>query len=104
MEMRPSITAMILCLVFISGCGEDDTGAISGAVVVESEEMQELVELGGMIVYIPGTSYVAMTGENGEYIIADLPPGTYTVKTVYSEETELTDIEVKQEKLLTCLI
>jgi hypothetical protein len=98
MEMRPLATAMILCLVFISGCGEDDTGAISGAVVVESEEVQELVELGAMIVYIPGTSHVAMTDENGEYIIADLPPGTYTVKAGYSEETELTDIEVKAGK------
>lgn len=96
--MRASITAMILCLVFISGCGEDDTGAISGAVVVESEEMQGLVEVGGIIVYIPGTSYVAMTDENGEYIIADLPPGTYTVKTGYTEGMELTDIEVKAGK------
>ncbi len=93
--MRALIAAMILCLVFISGCGEDDTGAISGAIVVEGEEMQEL---GGMIVYIPGNSYVAMTDENGKYIIADLPPGTYTVKTVYSEETELTDVEVKAGK------
>ncbi len=101
--MRALITAMILCLVFISGCGEDDTGAISGAIVAEDAELKEAIQSGGMMVYIPGTSYMAMTDENGEYIIADLPPGTYTVKTSYPypEGTELTDIEVKAGKTIT---
>jgi hypothetical protein len=103
MEMRPLITAMILCLVFVSGCGEDDTGAISGAIVTEDEELKETIQSGGMMVYIPGTSYVAMTDENGEYIITDLPPGIYTVKTSYPypEGTELTDIEVKAGETIT---
>lgn len=98
--MRALITAMVLCLVFVSGCGEDDTGAISGAIVTEDEELKETIQSSGMMVYIPGTSYMAMTDENGEYIIADLPPGTYTVKTSYPypEGTELTDIEVKAGK------
>jgi hypothetical protein len=100
MEMRALATAMILYLVFISGCGEDDTGAISGVIVSENEELKETIQSVGIMVYIPGTSYVAMTDENGEYIIADLPPGTYTVKTSYPylEGTELTDIQVKAGK------
>ncbi len=98
--MRALITTMILCLVFISGCGEDDTGAISGAIVTEDEELKEVMKRGGIMVYIPGTSYMAVTDENGEYTISDLPPGTYTVRTSYPypEGTELTDMEVKAGK------
>ena len=48
-------------------------GKIGGKVVINSSSMT------GVICYIPGTSFLAMSDDTGGFIISGVPPGTYAV-------------------------
>ena len=49
------------------------SGSISGTVVFDQENRSEV------FVYIPGTSFLAITDDNGKYTIYDVPPDTYMI-------------------------
>lgn len=59
--------------------GAQQLGSITGQVIDRSTR-QPLV---GVQVYIEGTSFGALTTENGRYIIPNVQPGTYTVTAQY---------------------
>jgi hypothetical protein len=61
------------------------TGSISGDI---SEEENDGVQ--GRLVYIPGTSYNALTNREGEFVISNVPVGTYSI--VYYDEVTGNDI------------
>jgi hypothetical protein len=48
-------------------------GKISGKVVINNSSMT------GVICYIPGTSFLAMSDDTGGFTISGVPPGTYSV-------------------------
>jgi hypothetical protein len=54
------------------------SGAVSGKVTFF--ENANNLDLTGSDVYIPGTSYIAKTDENGAFTLAGLPEGTLTLK------------------------
>ena len=62
------------------------TGTFSGVATLENAEDHQ-----GSVVYVQGTSYVAVTDPTGNYAIADVPVGSYTVRAAhagYLEDTE----------------
>ncbi len=64
----------VVLLLFSSGAYASTTGIIAG--LVEDESGTPLI---GATVAIEGTPYGAMTSAHGEFVIASLTPGTYTV-------------------------
>lgn len=50
-------------------------GSISGT--VELLNNPNNVTLGGISVYVPGTSFIALTDENGDFVISGVPTGKY---------------------------
>lgn len=55
------------------------TGQIKGKVKIINDQTTSLA---GFLVSIPGTSYLATTNENGEFVISNVPPGSYNKITV----------------------
>jgi alpha-tubulin suppressor-like RCC1 family protein len=54
----------------------------------------------GVLCYIPGTSFFAMSDDTGGFVLANIPPGSYTV-TYRKEQMKTTsdkDIEVRSEE------
>ncbi len=66
------VLPVILALPLIAGT----TGKIAGAV----KDSQTRAALMGVNVLVEGTSFGAITDENGEYAIIALPPGIYSVR------------------------
>lgn len=64
----------IMGLFFFAGCGNSKVGELAGVVQLAKSTNSE-----GVLVFIPGTQYRALTDENGSFIITDLPPSEYTV-------------------------
>jgi hypothetical protein len=74
---RAYLSAFLLCITLLLLPGQlkaDTTGLIGG--IVADEDGNPLV---GATVLIEGTSIGTMTDRNGDYVIAGMPPGTYTV-------------------------
>lgn len=83
---RGLLTLVALLLVFSTGAAMAQTGSISG-VVKNNETGSTLV---GANVAIVGTGMGAASGVDGNYTIANVPAGTYTVKATfigYKEQT-----------------
>ncbi len=62
------------------------TGTFSGVATLENATAHQ-----GTVVYVQGTSYVAVTDPTGAYAITDVPVGSYTVRAEhahYLEDTE----------------
>ena len=62
------------------------TGTFSGVAALENATAHQ-----GTVVYVQGTSYVAVTDPTGAYVISDVPVGSYTVRAEhahYLEDTE----------------
>lgn len=51
-------------------------------------------------VYIFDQPYATITGENGEFVINDIPPGTYTIEAWHEElgTRKITDVQVESAK------
>ncbi|MBF0441614.1 MAG: carboxypeptidase regulatory-like domain-containing protein, partial [Oligoflexales bacterium] len=52
-------------------------GSISGKVTLTADS--GISDYAGISVYIPGTSYSALSGTDGSYTISDVPPGTHNL-------------------------
>src|SRR5262249_12165408 len=48
--------------------------------------------IAGVVVYIPGRSFVCFTGASGTFDLSSVPPGTYTVHLEASNPTRTTDV------------
>ena len=62
------------------------TGTFSGVATLENETAHQ-----GTVVYVQGTSYVAVTDPAGAYAITNVPVGSYTIRAAhanYLEDTE----------------
>ncbi|HXV15008.1 MAG TPA: PKD domain-containing protein [Candidatus Krumholzibacteria bacterium] len=62
------------------------TGTFSGVAALENAAIHQ-----GTVVYVEGTSYVAVTDPTGDYAITNVPVGSYTVRAEhagYLEDTE----------------
>ncbi len=62
------------------------TGTFSGVATLENATAHQ-----GIVVYVEGTSYVAVTDPTGNYAITDVPVGSYTIRADhahYLEDTE----------------
>lgn len=69
------VLVLLALLLFTCSVIADTTGIVGGT--VSDEDGDPLV---GTTVMIEGTQLGTMADSNGEYIIAGIPPGTYTVK------------------------
>ena len=85
--------------VTIQSSGAGDLGVIAGQVVEQStREPLAGVTLVASSPALTGTA-TAITDENGRYILANLPPGRYTVTAYYADQTiERTAIEVRRTR------
>jgi len=72
---RKITLVLLLMLAFPSSIFADTTGIVGG--VVLDEDGNPYI---GATVMIEGTSLGSMTDSNGEYVIAGITPGSYTVK------------------------
>ena len=54
------------------------TGTLSGQITLEGNASSE-----GIMVYLLGTNYVAMTDEQGNYTFTGVPVGAYTLKAIH---------------------
>ncbi len=73
------------------------TGGIAGKVKLEGAESNL-----GVYVYIPGTPMITITDEDGNFIMGDIPPGSYEVafeKVGYETKTTK-NVEVKAGELI----
>ena len=73
-------------------------GAITGSVSLETGESPR-----GIMVYVPGTTHIAITDEQGSFLLGFLPPGTYKL---VAEKDGFNDLEwgrvtVKRNKTTT---
>ncbi len=57
------------------------TGTLSGVLQIQGNSTNRW---GGVAVYLDGTSYMAMTADDGKWTIKNIPVGTYTVKMMMS--------------------
>ena len=76
--MRKTAVALLVGAFVLLGAAQDaraQTGRVTGQ-VTDRGTQQPLV---GVQVYLDGTSFGAITQENGRYLILNVPTGTYTV-------------------------
>jgi hypothetical protein len=73
-------------------------GALQGKVTLESANNHSDID-----VYIPGTSFIAKTDNEGNFIIFYIPAGRWTVKFSKSgyDELEIDDVEIKPSQITT---
>ena len=71
------ILFVILCMA-VTAVYSQVQGTLSGKIIEENQS-----PLFGASVVLEGTSFGAITDESGQYIIPNIPPGTYTVKVSY---------------------
>ncbi|MGH7495224.1 MAG: TonB-dependent receptor [bacterium] len=74
--VKKILAACLLALLVDASVRAGTTGKISGRVVDKANK----AGLPGASVQIEGTTLGAATDRNGEYVILNVPPGTYTVK------------------------
>jgi len=68
------------------------TGSIAGTVHLDG-----VTDNSGILVYIPGTSYMAITDSNGSYVIKDVPLGSYEIMT-NAHEYDIAKLSVTLDK------
>ena len=76
---RKIFTLIVLCSLVGTFTLAQTTGRISGK-VVDQQSGEPLI---GANVLVEGTSYGAATDVNGEYLISQIPAGTYNIKASY---------------------
>ncbi|MCM2272493.1 MAG: carboxypeptidase-like regulatory domain-containing protein, partial [candidate division Zixibacteria bacterium] len=89
-----TLTLLMLCL--LAGTAMSATvGRITG-VITDSQTKEPLV---GVSVQIIGTTMGAMTNENGQYSILNVPTGTYTLRltAVGFATVEISNVEVSAD-------
>ncbi|MCX6149388.1 MAG: TonB-dependent receptor [Ignavibacteriales bacterium] len=75
--------------------------AQTGKIVGKATDLQTGDPLIGANIIVEGTSLGAATNANGEYVILNVPPGTYTVKARYLGYREVTYQNIKLSVNLT---
>lgn len=86
---RKILSSFILCtvlFVFFASTAFAGGGKIVGK-VLDSDTKEPLI---GASIVIKGTSLGAATNLNGEYMIINVPPGTYTIKASYVGYSDVT--------------
>src|SRR5262245_10458064 len=76
--------------------GKQQPGAIAGTVQVGCA-----ADAPGVLVYIPGRSFVAITGPSGDFELSSVPPGTYILHVEVASpatSTELTNVIVSSSQ------
>ncbi len=74
-------TICIIALVFTSLVIKAQTGSISGVITDGRDTTNKPIF--GAQVFIPGTTYGAFTGMNGEYTLTNVTPGKYDITVSY---------------------
>lgn len=110
----PVSTAILACLLLIPRSSmASTTGALSG--VVSDQDGTPIV---GASVMVDGTQFGAMTNGSGEYYIARLAPGTYSITarmvgmspvtmqgvSIVSDQTTTLDVELSAEAVGTTVV
>jgi len=76
-----------------------EVGSISGKVTLQNE-----ADNTGIMVYIPGTSFMALTDASGKFTISDVPEGTYLILRAEKDGynySSLSNITVQSSKTTT---
>ncbi len=71
-------------LFFSASCSRNQTGELSGVV-----QLSKLTNSEGVLVFIPGTEYRALTDSNGAFLITNIPPGEYVMTAQSDGYTEI---------------
>ncbi|MGC9326899.1 MAG: carboxypeptidase regulatory-like domain-containing protein, partial [Candidatus Hinthialibacter sp.] len=84
---------LIICMaqMGILGCGNPREGDLSGVV-----QLAKAVNSEGILIYIPGTEFRALTDENGSFLITGIPPGEYTLVGQYEGYDEVRETVLVQ--------
>jgi hypothetical protein len=89
-------------LFFLAGCGSSRVGELAGVVQLAKSTNSE-----GILVFIPGTQYRALTDENGSFLITGLPSSEYAVVAQFEgfdEARETVQIQAGQRTTLGPII
>lgn len=101
--MSKRILSLVLLLallspVFAGGLKLSSAGGKIVGKVIDADTKEEII---GANITIAGTSFGAATNVNGDYIIINVPPGTYTMKATYVGYKDVTVENVKVYSGLT---
>jgi hypothetical protein len=86
-------TILLLLITFSFSLAQSGTGRISGK-VIDKQTGEALI---GANVIVEGTTFGAATDVNGEYLISQVPSGTYSVRASYIgfQSSKVTNVRIK---------
>ncbi|MDP8244691.1 MAG: carboxypeptidase regulatory-like domain-containing protein [Candidatus Hinthialibacter antarcticus] len=66
--------ALTALVVWLAACAGENTGRLQGVV-----QLQGLIDAEGVEIVLPGTQFRAVSDSDGVFLIAGVPPGSYTL-------------------------